>query len=76
VVSRRLSRPEISWVLIPGQHVKGYATEAARCALQAAYAQFGWQTAVSVIATSNAASHAVAQRLKAKRERTIPLRGA
>jgi RimJ/RimL family protein N-acetyltransferase len=67
--------PEISWALIPGQHGKGYATEAARRALQAAYEHFGWQTAVSVIATDNAASHAVAQRLKAKRERTIPFRG-
>jgi RimJ/RimL family protein N-acetyltransferase len=68
--------PEISWALTPGQHGKGYATEAARRALQAAYEHFGWQTAVSVIATDNAASHAVAQRLKAKRERTIAFRGA
>jgi RimJ/RimL family protein N-acetyltransferase len=68
--------PEISWALIPGQHGKGYATEAARRALQAAYEHFGWQTAVSVIATDNAASHAVAQRLGAKRERTIAFRGA
>jgi RimJ/RimL family protein N-acetyltransferase len=61
--------------LIPGQHGKGYATEAASRALQAAYEHFGWQTAVSVIATDNAASYAVAQRLRAKRERTIPFRG-
>jgi RimJ/RimL family protein N-acetyltransferase len=67
--------PEISWALIPGQHGKGYATEAARRALQAAYEDFGWKTAVSVIATDNAASHAVAQRLGAQRERTIPFRG-
>ena len=67
--------PEISWALIPGQHGKGYATEAARRALQAAYENFGWKTAVSVIATDNAASHAVAQRLGAKLETRIPFRG-
>ena len=68
--------PEISWALIPGQHGKGYATEAARRALQAAYEHFGWKTAVSVIATDNAASHAVAQRLGAKQESRIAFRGA
>ena len=68
--------PEISWALIPGQHGKGYATEAARRALQAAYEDFGWKTAVSVIATDNAASHAVAQRLGAKIESRIAFRGA
>jgi RimJ/RimL family protein N-acetyltransferase len=67
--------PEITWALIPGQHGKGYATEAARRALQAAYEHFGWQTAVSVIATDNTASLAVAQRLGATHERTIPFRG-
>jgi RimJ/RimL family protein N-acetyltransferase len=67
--------PEISWALTPGQHGKGYATEAARRALQVAYEHFGLQTAVSVIATDNVASHAVAQRLKATRERTIAFRG-
>ncbi len=67
--------PEISWALIPGQHGKGYATEAARRALRAAYEDFGWKTAVSVIATDNAASHAVAQRLGAKQESRIDFRG-
>jgi RimJ/RimL family protein N-acetyltransferase len=74
--SEGFPEPEISWALIPGQHGRGYATEAARRALQAAYEHFGWQTAVSVIATDNLASHAVAQRLGAKRESTIPFRGA
>lgn len=67
--------PEITWALVPGQHGKGYATEAAQRALQAAYQHFGWTTAVSVIATDNAASLAVAQRLGATWERTIPFRG-
>ncbi len=67
--------PEISWALIPGQHGKGYATEAALRALQAAYEDFGWKTAVSVIAADNAASHAVALRLGAKLESRIAFRG-
>ena len=63
------------WALIPGQQGKGFATEAARRALQAAYEDFGWKTAVSVIAADNAASHAVAQRLGAKVEGRIAFRG-
>jgi RimJ/RimL family protein N-acetyltransferase len=66
--------PEITWALLPGQHGKGYATEAAKRSLQAAYEHFGWTTAVSVISTDNAASLAVAERLGAQRESTIPFR--
>jgi RimJ/RimL family protein N-acetyltransferase len=66
--------PEITWALLPGQHGKGYATEAAQRALQAAYEHFGWTTAVSVISTDNTASLAVAERLGAQRESTIPFR--
>jgi RimJ/RimL family protein N-acetyltransferase len=44
-------------------------------ALQAAYEDFGWKTAVSVIAVDNAASHAVALRLGAKVESRIAFRG-
>jgi RimJ/RimL family protein N-acetyltransferase len=68
--------PEITWALMLGHHGKGYATEAAARALQAAYQDFGWTTAVSVVLTDNAPSNAVAQRLGAQRERTIPFRGA
>lgn len=66
--------PEITWALVPGQHGKGYATEAAQRALQSAYEDFGWVTAVSVVATSNPASVAVAERLGAQRESTIAFR--
>ena len=66
--------PEITWALIPGHHGKGYATEAARAALEAAYSLFGWTTAVSVIATENAASIAVAERLGATREASMSYR--
>jgi RimJ/RimL family protein N-acetyltransferase len=66
--------PEITWALIPGQHGKGFATEAARRALQSAHEDFGWKTAVSVIATANTASIAVAERLGATKESEIPYR--
>ncbi len=68
------SEPEITWALVPGQHGKGYATEAAKRSLQAAYEHFGWTTAISVVATDNPASMAVAERLGAQRENTIPFR--
>ena len=68
--------PEITWALMPAHHGKGYATEAARAALLGAYQHFGWTTAVSVVATDNAASVAVAHRLGAQWERTGPFRGA
>jgi len=66
--------PEITWALVPGQHGKGFATEAALRALQAAYQHFGWTTAVSVVSTQNRASQAVAQRMGATLERDITYR--
>ena len=68
------AEPEITWALVPGQHGKGYATEAARRALQVAYTHFGWATAVSVVAVGNAASIAVAERLGAVRESSVSFR--
>ncbi|WP_374337836.1 GNAT family N-acetyltransferase [Leeia sp.] len=67
--------PEITWALLPEHHGKGYATEAARRALQAAYEYCGWTTAISVVATGNVASRAVAERLGAQLEATMPFRG-
>ncbi len=66
--------PEITWALMPGYHGKGYATEAALRALRSAYEDFGWETAVSVIAIENAASEAVARRLGATKESVIDFR--
>jgi len=63
--------PEITWALIPGHHGNGFATEAARRALDAAYSDHGWETAVSVIATENVASAAVAERLGATLEGVV-----
>ncbi|MGM9427954.1 GNAT family N-acetyltransferase [Hydrogenophaga sp. MI9] len=68
------AEPEITWALVPGAHGKGYATEGARRALQAAYEDFGWTTAVSVVSVHNPASQAVAQRLGATLEREITYR--
>ena len=65
----------ITWALLPDQQGKGYATEAARRALQAAHEVYGWTTAVSVVAHGNTASDAVALRLGAQVESHIPFRG-
>ncbi len=66
--------PEITWALVLGAHGKGYATEGAQRALQAAYEDFGWTTAVSVVSVENTASQAVAQRMGATLERDIDYR--
>ena len=63
--------PEITWALMPGHHGHGFATEAARAALDLAYSDFGWTTAVSVVAIANEASAAVARRLGATVETRI-----
>jgi RimJ/RimL family protein N-acetyltransferase len=63
--------PELTWALVPGHHGKGYATEAAARALQFAYDDLGWTTAVSVIATDNHASVRVAERVGATFERDV-----
>lgn len=66
--------PEITWMLFSEHHGKGYATEAAGRALRAAYEDFGWETAVSVVALDNHASAAVATRLGATLEGGIHYR--
>ena len=68
--------PEVMWGLAPTARGRGYATEAALAARTYAYEQLGWTTAMSLIATENRPSQKVAERLGAKRERTIELRGA
>ncbi len=66
--------PEITWALMLGHHGQGYATEAARRALNFAYQELGWPTAVSVIAVDNPASARVAERLGATVESSITYR--
>ena len=63
--------PEITWALHPDHHGRGYATEAARRALEAVFEDFSWTTAVSVIAVDNTASAALAVRLGAALEERI-----
>jgi len=67
--------PEVMWGLAPDARGRGYATEAARRARDFAYGQLGWRTAISCIAPDNAASQRVAERLGARLERSIELRG-
>jgi len=66
--------PEITWALVQQHHGKGFATEAAARSIQAAYEDFGWTTAVSVLALKNEASARVAQRLGSVNEGEIPFR--
>ncbi len=65
--------PEITWALLPEHQGNGYATEAAKRSLQAAYADFGWSTAVSVIAVDNDPSAVLARRLGAEVESSLEL---
>lgn len=67
--------PEITWALLPQFHGMGYATEGARRALQSAYEDFGWSTAISLIDDRNEASTAVARRLGAMPERAADVFG-
>ena len=57
--------PEIGWDLMNGFEGKGYATEAARAALQYAFGTLEWPTAISLVSIENTASAAVATRLGA-----------
>ncbi|HLT92582.1 MAG TPA: GNAT family N-acetyltransferase [Woeseiaceae bacterium] len=55
--------PEIGWTLAPEHWGKGYATEAARAALDYAFRTLGWSSVVHVMLPDNARSIAVAERL-------------
>ena len=68
--------PEVMWGLAPAARGRGYATEAAQAARTHAYEQLGWTTTISLIAAANRPSQKVAERLGAKREKSIELRGA
>jgi len=54
--------PEMGWVLMSRVHGKGYATEAARCALQWATEHCGAKRAVCIIHDGNAPSVRVAEK--------------
>jgi RimJ/RimL family protein N-acetyltransferase len=67
--------PEIGWGIFRPHQGRGYATEAAARSLLYAYDILGWKTAISLVANSNAASIAVAERLGAKPEAPYEYRG-
>jgi RimJ/RimL family protein N-acetyltransferase len=66
--------PEITWALVPGHHGFGYASEAAQRSLRAGYEDYGWKTAISIVAKSNSASVRVAERLGASVESEVEFR--
>jgi len=67
---------EIGWVLTaPEAEGRGFAREAALAARDWAYGVLGWTTAISLILPQNSRSRALAARLGAKLEETMPFRG-
>lgn len=59
---------EIGWIIFPEFQGRGYASEAATRALEFAYTELGWNTAISCIDDRNIASQGVARKLGAVRE--------
>lgn len=58
--------PEIGWTIMPEHWGKGYATEAARAALDYAFRELGWKRVIHVILVGNERSIAVAKKLGSK----------
>jgi ribosomal-protein-alanine N-acetyltransferase len=67
--------PEIAWNVYADYRRQGFASEAARAALEFAYSTLGWPTAISVIADDNVASFGVAKKLGASPEKSITIKG-
>lgn len=59
---------EIGWMMFEGAEGRGIAFEAARAAIDHAFGDLGWDTAVSYIAPDNARSIRLAERLGARRD--------
>ena len=59
---------EVGWRLAAGHWKRGYATEAARAALEAGFVRLGLKEIVAFTAVSNARSQAVMQRLGMTRD--------
>lgn len=59
---------EIGWTLAREAWGRGYATEAARAAIDWAFAHLGWSSIIHCIAPDNTASQAVALRLGSTRQ--------
>lgn len=64
---------EVGWMIWdPSVEGTGIATEAARAAVEDAYTRLGWDTVVSYIATTNARSIALAEKLGAVLDTSAP----
>ena len=55
--------PEIGWTIARPHWGRGYATEAARAALDFAFGELGWERVIHVILAGNDRSVAVAERI-------------
>jgi RimJ/RimL family protein N-acetyltransferase len=66
---------EVGWALARQHWGQGYATEAARAALDHAFGTLGWDRAVSLIHPDNVRSIRVAERLGERFEREVRVRG-
>jgi len=60
--------PEIGWSIFEPYQAQGYATEAAKCAMNFAYNELSFTTAISLIDADNEASRSVARKLGATLE--------
>lgn len=67
--------PEIAWALARRYWGRGYAFEATTAALGIAFATLGWSRAVSLISPPNLRSIRLAERLGARFERSLAVRG-
>ena len=66
---------ELGWMLLPSQRRHGYATEAARAALDYAFTHLHAPRLVSLIRIDNTASERVARRLGGRQATTIDFLG-
>lgn len=55
--------PEVGWTISPDHLRRGYATEAARAAVDFAFENLGWETVSHVILVGNQASIRVAEKI-------------
>lgn len=66
---------ELAWALTHTYWGRGYAFEAATAALRIAFDSLGWSRVISLIASPNLRSIRLAERLGARFERNLVLRG-
>lgn len=67
---------ELGWMLVAGERHNGYATEAARAALDFAFTRLRVPRAISLIRAENSASERVARRIGGRQGTTIDFLGA